>query len=247
MSKEFNTLFEYLKNLHSRYFHALSAFYVYEGLLELSAPNVIGQNEAEENVKTLSQFKNFFLVSKEAVRVYFLLELAKLFDESKQSLHINKIVNFAGSNIKRLSKEDFLEFHQGRTFISELFQRYKAIDNSDLIEVKSMIKQHKKLIKKLGDYRDQYLAHEDKKKKKVTINSGEIKTLFGLLKEILNLFSSRLDFSTTAYGHVERECKGDTKRVINYLRRFESYRLKEIKESENGLTEQLKKTSKFLK
>lgn len=233
MSKEFNTLFNYLKDLNSRYFHALSAFYVYEGLLELSAPNIISQKDAEENVKTLGQFKNFFVVSKEAVRVYFLLELAKLFDESKQSLHINKIINFAGSNIKRISKKDFLEFHQGRIFISELFQQYKAIDNNDLIEIKNRIKKHEKLIKKLGDYRNQYLAHEDKKKKKVIINSGEVKILFELLKEILNLFSSRLDFSITAYGHVERECKEDTKMVVEYLRRFEPYRLKEIEEKYN--------------
>ncbi|OIO08503.1 hypothetical protein COS23_01825 [bacterium (Candidatus Moisslbacteria) CG02_land_8_20_14_3_00_36_53] len=233
MSQEFKTLFEYLKNLRSRYFHALSAFYIYEGLLELSAPNIIGTKEAEENVKTLSRFKNFFIMSKEALRVYFFLELAKLFDESKQSLHINKIVNFAGSNIKSLSKNDFLEFHQGRTFISELFKQYKAIDKNDLIEIKNKIKKHEKTIKKLDDYRNQYLAHEDKKKKQISINSGEIQNLFKLIADILNLFSSRLDFSTTMYSHVEKECKEDTKRVVDYLKRFEPYRLKEIEKKYN--------------
>ena len=228
MSKEFKTLFEYLKNLRSRYFHALSAFYVYEGLLELSALNISGQKGAEQNIKTMNRFKNFFIMSKEALRIYFLLELAKLFDESKQSLHINKIVNFAGSNIKALSKNDFLEFHQGRTFIDELFKQYKAVDKNDLKEIKTKTKKHEVIIKKLDDYRNQYLAHEDKQKKKVNINSGEIQELFKLIAEILNLFSSRLDFSTTAYSHVEKECKDDTKRVVEYLNRFEPYRLKEI-------------------
>ncbi|PIZ89602.1 MAG: hypothetical protein COX89_00645 [Candidatus Nealsonbacteria bacterium CG_4_10_14_0_2_um_filter_37_10] len=87
MSKEFKTLFDYLKNLQSRYFHALSAFYV--------------------------------------------------------------IVNFAGSNIKKLSQKDFLEFHQGRTFLSELFKQYKAMDNKDLAEIKNKISSHEKIIKKL--------------------------------------------------------------------------------------------------
>jgi len=228
MSKEFKTLFEYLKNLRSRYFHALSAFYVYEGLLELSALNISGQKGAEQNIKTMNRFKNFFIMSKEALRIYFLLELAKLFDESKQSLHINKIVNFSGSNIKALSKNDFLEFHQGRTFIDELFKQYKAVDKNDLKEIKTKTKKHEVIIKKLDDYRNQYLAHEDKQKKKVNINSGEIQELFKLIAEILNLFSSRLDFSTTAYSHVEKECKDDTKRVVEYLNRFEPYRLKEI-------------------
>lgn len=230
MSKEFKTLFGYLKNLHSRYFRALSAFHVYEGLLELTAPNIVGQKEAEQNVKTLNQFKNFFFVSKETLRTYFLLELAKLFDESKQSLHINKIVNFADSNIKKLSKDDFLEFHQGRAFVDELFKRYKAIDSDDLTETRNKLKKHAKIIEKLDDYRDRYLAHEDKQRKKINIIAGEIIKLFDLLKEILNLFSSRLDFSTTAYNRVEENCKHDTKRVIEYLRRFEKYRLKEIKE-----------------
>src|SRR3989344_3637395 len=228
MSKEFKTLFEYLKNLRSRYFHALSAFYVYEGLLELSALNISGQKGAEQNIKTMNRFKNFFIMSKEALRIYFLLELAKLFDESKQSLHINKIVNFAGSNIKALSKNDFLEFHQGRTFIDELFKQYKAVDKNDLKEIKTKTKKHEVIIKKIEDYRNQYLAHEDKQKKKVNINSGEIQELFKLIAEILNLFSSRLDFPTTAYSHVEKECNDDTKRVVEYLNRFEPYRLKEI-------------------
>jgi len=233
MSQEFKTLFEYLKNLHSRYFHALSAFYIYESLLELSAPNIIGTKEAEENVKTLNWFKNFFIISKEALRVYFFLELAKLFDESKQSLHINEIVNFAENNIKNLSKNDFLEFHQGKTFISELFQQYKAIDKNDLIEIKNKIKKHEEIIKKLDNYRNQYLAHEDKKKKQISINSGEIQNLFKLIADILNLFSSRLDFSTTMYSYVEKECKEDTKRVVDYLKRFEPYRLEKIEKKYN--------------
>jgi len=79
MSKEFKTLFDYLKNLQSRYFHALSAFYVYEGLLESSAPNIVGQKEAGQNVKILNQFKNFFIVSKEALRVYFFFRARKAF------------------------------------------------------------------------------------------------------------------------------------------------------------------------
>jgi len=171
MSKEFKTLFDYLKNLQSRYFHALSAFYV--------------------------------------------------------------IVNFAGSNIKKLSQKDFLEFHQGRTFLSELFKQYKAMDNKDLAEIKNKISSHEKIIKKIDDYRNQYLAHEDKKKKEIIINSGEIQKLFKLIADILNLFSSRLDFSTTAWEHVEKECKGDTKRVVEYLKRFEPYRLQEIEKKYN--------------
>lgn len=226
MSREFKTLFSYLKKLQSRYFHTLCAFQVYEAIEELQTPNITGE-EAYENVKAMNRFKNFFLSSKEALRVYFLLELAKLFDESQESLHISKIVNYAASNIRKLSKKDFLKFHKGRTFLEELFVTYKEIDREDLKEIKFKLDKHARILKKLDTYRNQYLAHDDRKKKKVKITSGEIIKLFKLVEDIFGLFSSRLDFSTTSYSHI-KECKEDTKRVIDYLKRFESYRLKEI-------------------
>src|SRR5258708_32613574 len=102
---EFKTLMSHIKAMHSRYFHALSAFYAYEALREVVAPNIVGESDAQANVKVMGDFKNFFLPAREALRVYFFLELAKLFDVSNQSLHINKIMNFTESNLKHLTVE----------------------------------------------------------------------------------------------------------------------------------------------
>lgn len=71
MNSEFKNLMEYAKEMHRRYFFALSAFYAYEGLREIIAPNVVGQNEAEKNVKTIGRYKDFFNPAKEALRIYF--------------------------------------------------------------------------------------------------------------------------------------------------------------------------------
>ncbi|MBI2052562.1 MAG: hypothetical protein HYT38_02740, partial [Candidatus Sungbacteria bacterium] len=86
-STEFETLMSYAKAMHKRYFHAIAAFYAYEGLREVRAPNIVGQSDAEENAKTIGKY-SFFAPAQESLRVYFFLELAKMFDSSKQSLHI---------------------------------------------------------------------------------------------------------------------------------------------------------------
>ena len=104
---EFKTLMDYAKEMHHRYFRALSAFYAYEALKEVRAPNLIGQSDAEENAKTMARYNGLFMPAEEALRVYFFLELAKMFDSSKQALHINNILNFTESNLKKL--EDRLE------------------------------------------------------------------------------------------------------------------------------------------
>ena len=217
-------------NLRSRYFRALSAFYVYERIRELGAPNIVGKKEASENIKVMNHFKNFFTIARESIRIYFLLELAKLFDDAQQSLHINKIISFSESNIKKLSRSEFLRFHQGqkREFLQELFKSYQELSSKDLKIVRSDLKKYEKIIKKIDNYRDQYLAHDDKQKTKININRIEIIKLFKVLKKILTLFTLRLDFSITYYDHVEKDCKRDTERVIKYLRRFEKYRLSEI-------------------
>jgi len=221
---------DYLKKLQNRYFFTLSAFYAYEGLMELSATNIIGKEEADKNVEEMNKFNNFFGPSKEALRVYFLLELAKLFDASDQSLHIDKIINFTQSNIGRLSASDFAEFSQDRQFVEELVKNYRGINNDDLQHIKSLISQHANTIQDLKTYRDKYLAHDDLIKVDVKLTQENIKSLFEVIKKVLNLFSSKTDHSTTMYNHIEDRSKDETKRIIEHLRRFEPYRLKEIEE-----------------
>ncbi len=230
MSEEFNTTISYIEKMKSRYFHALSAFYVYETLNELLAPNVVGQDTAEKNVVVIKSFVNFFMPSKEALRVYFFIELAKLFDVSDQSLHITKIINFTQSNITKLTARDFAEYNQERDFVDNLIESYKGVSYDDLVLIKNDIEKHKDIIEKVKTYRDKYLAHDDIKKVEVVITGEEIKTLFNVLEKILNIFSSKLNSSTSWYDHVERNAKEQTERVLDHLKRFEPYRIREIDE-----------------
>lgn len=230
MGQEFKTIMSYIEKMKSHYFFALSAFHVYETLNELLAPNTVGQETAEKNVVVINNYKNFFLPSKEALRVYFFLELAKLFDTVDDSLHITKLVNYTQSNLSKLKVEDFAKHDQNRELFDNLVKSYRCISWDDLKEVKAEIDKNKEIIEKLKTYRDQYLAHDDRIKDEVSITGEEVFTLFSVLKKILNLFSSKLDSSTTIYQNAEEYTKIDTKRVIDHLKRFEPYRLKEIKE-----------------
>jgi len=226
---QFRTLMAYIKRMHSRYFHALCAFHAYEGLREAAAPNIVGQPKAAENVNAMDRYKNFFVIAQEALRYYFFIELGKLFDVSNQSLHINKVVNFTESNIKKLTVDAFKEYNQDRQLLEELTERYKGIEHSDLVVIRDLLNKQKGIIDKLKTFRDSWVAHDDANKpQQPSISAQEIKDLFDTLKKILNTISGKLNDETWSYSHVEGDVKNHVNLVINHLHRFEPYRLKEI-------------------
>jgi len=228
---EFQTLVSYTKAMHKRYFHAIAAFYAYEGLREVVGINIVGQSEAEENAKTIGKYNNFFGPSQEALRVYFFLELAKMFDSSDQALHINKVLNFTESNIKTLTVDAFKEYNQSqsRDFLETLVKEYKGMDSGELKDIREMLNAYKATLEKLNTYRDKWLAHDDINKPELPpITGEEIKSLFDVLAKMLNAITGRLNSESWTYSHVESDAKNHTKLVIDYLRRFEPYRLKEI-------------------
>lgn len=244
MDNEYSILMLHLKKLHSRYFHALCAFYAYEGMLEIAAPNIVGDSEAKENVKTMDKYRNFFVIAQEALQHYFFLELGKLFDASNQSLHINKVVNFTESNLKKLTVDAFKEYNQDRQLLKELTERYKGIEHSDLDIIKDLLDKQKSTIQKLKTYRDSWVAHDDAKKpQRPVISAQEIKDLFDTIKKILNTISGKLNDETWSYSHVEGDVKNHVNLVIDHLRRFEPYRMKEIDVEQRSNTKRLNNKS----
>lgn len=230
---EFRTLMEYAKEMHHRYFRAISAFYAFEALKEVRAPNLVGQSDAEANAKTMSKYNGLFTPAEESLRVYFFLELAKMFDSSKQALHLNKILNFTASNLKKLTANAFEEYNQNqpRAFLNTLVKEYKGMDHKELVAIKKILENHKITLKKLDTYRNKWLAHDDIKKPKVpSITGGEIIALFEVLAKILNSITGRLNSESWTYSHVKDDVKHHVRLVVDHLRRFEPYRLKEIED-----------------
>ena len=229
MSSNFSKIMGYINIMQSRYHRAYGAFNIYDTLMKLSAPNVVGQDEAEQNVKIINDFKDFFHITKEAVRVYFFLELAKMFDTSKRSLQINEVINFTESQLTNLSAKDFTEYNQDRELVNELVKAYDGITQKDLQEIKETLKAQEPVIEKLLTYRNKWLAHDDTEKPEIPIISGEeIEKLFETISKIMNTLGGRLNHETWMWDHVKEYTEQDTKLVIEHLRRFEPYRIKEI-------------------
>src|SRR5690606_18788957 len=126
---------------HQRYYRALSFFYMFDALREVRAPNIVGKEKAEANVKTMRGYRHFFILAEEAFRTNCLLELAKMFDASRQSLSINKVLGFTEGNMKNLTIAAFEEYNQTRSreFLEELVGEYKAMDYGELVEIKKML------------------------------------------------------------------------------------------------------------
>lgn len=236
ISDKFKTLMDQIDELRSGYYKTLSAFYAYEALREAKAINIHGKTKAEENVTVINTFKNFFMPAEEALRVYFFIELAKLFDVSNQSLHINRIVNFTESNIKHLTVEAFEEYnsHQPRAFLDQLIKEYQGVSHDNLTEIRDLLNTHSDSLEKLKTYRDKWLAHNDVKKPDIPdITGNELRSLFDILEKILNSLTSKINNSSSEWEHVERDVKWHTNMVIEYLHRFEPYRLKETENEYN--------------
>lgn len=231
MNGDFRKIMTYLKDLKIRYFHALSAFYAYEALCEEIAPNIVGSETAKENSDILNTFKEFFTPAKEALRVYFFIELAKIFDTSKDSLQINKIINLTESKIKNLTIQEFTDYNQDRELINELIRGYKGISSEDLKMMKELLSKHKEIFNKLKTYRDKWLAHADIEKPELpSISAEEIKNLFDTFAKVMEIFTRAMNHEWSIWNHVEPHTKEKTKMMIDHLKRFEPYRLREIEE-----------------
>lgn len=222
MSKEYETLQEFIKRLRGLHQEAYCAFKVYEQLNELRAPNILGQEEADNNAAAMSGLTGFFTSAERALNLHFLITTAKIFDYSKDSLRLEKIINFAEQNQKKLTVEDFQEFHKDRQYIEELVAKYEGINRNTLLDVSKRLKEAGPIIVKLKDHRDTMLAHENLKKKSIKpISYAEIEKLLELSHDILNIFSSKTSHETTSYSMLERQSIDDTQLVIKIIRAYE--------------------------
>ncbi len=218
MTNKFIKFQEYLKRLNSICLRALCAFAIFDKIEELKTPNIVGKKEALKNVEAMNSFNNYFLMTTHALKFYFLIELARLLDNAKQSLHIEKLINFASSNKKYLNVDEFKANNQNRPFLKDLTDRYKGIEEQDIKKINELLISTKSIRKKIQDYRDQYLAHEDLNKSDIKINRDEIIEIFALVKTILNIFSYKTDFSVTSFKLAEKDCKKDIERILILLK-----------------------------
>lgn len=214
----FSRLIQLIETMHHRYHRAYSAFCAYDCLNEMLTPNFIGEDKAKQNAHTLNRYSNYIQISNEALRVYFFLELAKLYDTSKESLHIEKIINYTESNLKSLTIDEFIQHNQSRVLLEELIENYRGISSSDISKVRKMILTSSDSIEKLIIYRNKWVAHDDIKKPALpNLGTVEINQLFDTLKQILNTISGNLNHEHWGYNLVKDEMKLQVSYLIEDL------------------------------
>ena len=231
-NQEYAKLFSEIEQMRKRYLTTLASHKVFQKFSKLAAPNVVGKRKAEKNVKTFRHYLYFFTTVKEAARCYFLIELAKFFDPSKkrnQTRTVYSILDFAKKNINRLTKNDFLAFHDGQEFIPEILMTYKTLEKKNLYRFQKRIRGNHDKIERLKTYRDQYLAHDDIKKIEVKITFGEGETLLRIVHDVIELFYNKLEFASNSYKNFEEEPVRDIERLVNDLAEHEKRRIEELK------------------
>ncbi len=229
-SQEFKILFDYMQKMHSRYLKTIAAFAIFDQLNNLAAPNKIGIGRAENNVKIFNNFKYFFQAIKESVRCYFLIELAKFFDKHPKSLTIEKVITYAEENLSKLTKKDFLNYHKRREFLPVKLKEYKKLSLSDLKKIKNKLNKNRTLTENIKTYRDQYLAHSDVEQEEIKLNYRETRILLNIVKSILELLYSKLDFSVNSYINFEAQPTKELNKLTEILIQYEQQRLVKIKE-----------------
>lgn len=224
----FNKLFEYAKKLRSRYMNTLAALVLFDRMNELNVTSKVGKKKAEENVKIINFHRYFFFTTKEATRCYLLIELAKFFDQSTQSLTLFKTLEYAENNLSSFSTANFKKNHKDRQIFPELFENYKPLGKEDLNKLRDRLSRNRDKIERLKTYRDKFLAHDDLKKTPVEITKKDIPVLMKIVKDTVDLLYFKLEFSSNSYKNFKDDPRREIDQFMSSLRKQERQRLAEI-------------------
>jgi hypothetical protein len=228
----FSKLLSFAKKLDNRYLLTIASRKIFDEFNKLLTISIIGKKNAEANAKILGSYKYFFATTKEAVRCFFLIELAKFFDEDKQrqTLSIQNVIDFAKKRIESFSVDQFQKYHKERKIIPEIFEKYRALTQKDLDSIEKRINRNKNRVKNLKTYRDKFLAHDDVKKQDILINRRDINVLLRIIKDTIGLLYMKLDFSSISYVNYEEEPILELNHLIKVLKESEDRRLLNFRE-----------------
>lgn len=225
---EFSRLLKEIKEIQKRYLLTIASHRIFNELWRSNKINLVGKKKANNNVDVMKKYKYFFTTILEASKCFTLIEVYKFFDSS-ESRTIYWILDYAEKNIDRLGKNNFSEYHKNRDIISLLFDDYKELEIGEIKRFKRRLKNNEARIERLKDYRDKNLAHDDFSKKETKISLKDIQVLLKIVKDIIDFFFYKLDFSSTDYKNYEDVPIEDVKRLFKDLYQSESLRLEEIK------------------
>ncbi len=225
---EFEKLRDMLQIAHSKLFYVYGYFVIQESLQKLRAPNIIGKDKAKKNTKIMNNYNNFFVPVENSLRITYLIELTKFFDFDKDAVSISKIINYARSNMNKLTVREFEYYNKNRKYLSELIKDYDGITNDFLkdcerrllekgVDIQNKCIVSDSCIYRLNRLRNQSLAHEQFVKDLDKISVKEIKELFEMVAEIINGISKLLNHEETWHDHESDIIKDEVELLIEKL------------------------------
>ena len=213
----------WMERLRSRYMYTLAAHKTFLELDRALTETYSGKKTAYNNAEIIKKYNYYFAPSKEGIRYYLIIELAKFFevDPRKDSLTINHLLDYTEKNLKFLTKDYFKEYHKDREFLIRDIEWLEEISISEIKSFKNRIKRNKKKINDVKEYRDQYIAHDDLKKNIYTIKTRDVVTLLRLVKDVVDYYYERLESTSNIYNDFDIEPVKNTKKIFADLRKYE--------------------------
>lgn len=212
---------EFIERLNSRMFQSYQSYLIWKFLFLSRDTNTHGLELANKHVKVINKYKNFYVQTERANLVFFIIGVAKFFDNPKNSnkpLSIIKVKNCAQGDRKKLTVKEFLAENPDRPHVEELAQAYEGITEKDLKEIDKLIDKNKNIIEIFKTLRDKWAAHEDIEKIEIIIPAPEkIEALFIDIIKMINILSSGLEHSSTEYSHLEEITKRDINQMFKAL------------------------------
>lgn len=225
---EFKTLQELIEKMRHVYLKGLYSFYIFEGLSEVMAPNIVGQALAQENVKIMNKYDGFWGITREAHYSHCVIQFAKCFDQNAANLSISFLKRFSFENLEKLTSADFKEFNTDREFLDELVKGYKGLAREDIKRMKELQKKCQPSIDRLMTTRH-HMCHAILDSKSEMFTVGDLKGVGDLIAEILNIFTYETNNSSTWYDRTSF-VKDSAHKIISDLKKYEKHRLEMIKE-----------------
>jgi len=210
-------------HLKNRYLFTVASHKIFMELNSLRTTSHKGKITAENNVKVMIKYNSYFQPTKEGTRYFLLIELAKFFEKDSQ-LSLYGILGYMEKNINVLGRKHYEEFHKDKTYLLTGIDTYESLTQDDILRFRRRLKANREKIITLKGYRDQYIAHDDLKKKKYVINSRDVSVLLKIVRDIIDFNENKFEKASTDYNNFESVPVKNVGKLFKDLREYDKFR-----------------------
>lgn len=219
MSDEFTELNRRIKELKKWHIRAVTCFNVFETIRKLRAPNILGLDEARSNRDAIGRYRGFFNTAEIACNYELQMTLARIFVAHRDSLYIDRLINYAEGNRKKFAAGNFKGFSGDKAYLNQLAETYEGLSDDDLKSIRAEIKKHRDSINRLKTVRDQQLAHINlKEPENASLTYQELADLIELSEKVINLVSTKHFKTANVFDVLKDQVVNDTIGLVHLAR-----------------------------